>query len=103
MGFFSRHLIPRSARRAAHPFRALKRKATPRSVKKVLRAKSIVSNPVRSAAYAVERNIFGFRKKSKRRPAAKKKTTLTPKVYRHGSCTVNHRTPEAAAKCQRTY
>ncbi|MGH3470812.1 MAG: hypothetical protein ACRDPG_02040 [Nocardioidaceae bacterium] len=53
MGFFSRLLIPRSVRRAAHPVRTVKRKATPKVVKRARRALS----PVDNIKYGVERSV----------------------------------------------
>ena len=88
MGFLSRLLIPRSVRRAAHPGRAVKRAITPKAVKRARRA----MHPVSNAVYGVERSL---NTKKKRRAAR------SP-IYRHGTCPVNHRTPEAAAKCRRT-
>ena len=88
MGFLTRLLIPRKVRRVAHPGRAVKRAVTPRSVKRVSHA----LHPVSNAKYSVERSLN-----------TKKRKPSRAAVYRHGSCTVNHRTPEAAAKCGRTY
>jgi hypothetical protein len=89
VGFFSRLFIPRSVRRAAHPVRTVKRAATPKPVKQVRRA----THPVSNAKYSVERSIAtslrSGRKKGRRAP-----------VYKHGNCLVNHRTPEAAARCR---
>jgi hypothetical protein len=48
-------------------------------------------HPVDNAAYALERSL---NTKPRRRSAAP--------VYRHGTCPVAHRTPEAAARCRRT-
>jgi hypothetical protein len=88
MGFLSRLLIPRSVRRAAHPGRAVKRAVMPRSVKRARRA----MHPVSNAVYGFERSLNTKKKPAKRRAPA----------YRHGTCPVNHRTAEAAAKCRRT-
>lgn len=90
MGFFTRRLIPRKVRRLAHPVRAVKRAVTPKPVKKALRAVSAVRNPLSSAAYAVERSVFT--KKKRRSPAP---------VYRHGKCTIKHRSKETALKCRK--
>lgn len=87
MGFFSRLLIPRSVRRAAHPVRTVKRAVTPKAVKRARRA----MHPVSNAKYAVERSI-ATSLKSGRKPKAK--------VYRHGNCPVKHRSAEAAARCR---
>ena len=86
MGFLTRLLVPRSVRRAAHPTRVVKSALTPKSVKSVRRS----LHPVSAATYAVTRSLNTTR--SSRAPH-----------YRHGTCTVRHRTPEAAAKCKRTY
>jgi hypothetical protein len=48
-------------------------------------------HPVSDAIYDAERSI-----NTKRRPKSK-----SP-AYHHGTCAVNHRTPEAATKCRRT-
>jgi hypothetical protein len=87
MGFLSRLFVPRSVRRAMHPGRAVKRAVTPKAVKRARRAMHPVSNTI----YDVERSL-----NTKRRPKS------SSPVYHHGTCTVNHRTPEAAAKCRRT-
>ena len=86
MGFLTLLLIPRSLRRAAHPTRTVKSALTPKSVKRARR----VLHPVDNATYAVTRSL---------------NTTRRPRTphYRHGTCTVRHRSPEAAAKCRRTY
>ena len=49
-------------------------------------------HPIDNAVYGIERSLNTKRRQTSRAPA-----------YRHGTCTVNHRTPEAAAKCRRTY
>lgn len=89
MGFLSRTFVPRSVRKAAHPVRtaksSAKRAVTPKSVKKVQRA----LNPIDSLQYGLERQVTtAVRSGGKKSPAP---------VYRHGSCPVKHRTPEAAA------
>ena len=84
----SRMLIPRKVRRVAHPGRAVKRAVTPRSVRQIRHA----MHPVSNAKYSVERSL------NTKRSSASRAT-----VYHHGTCPVNHRTPEAAAKCRRTY
>jgi len=89
MGFLTRLLVPRSVRRAVHPGRAVKRAVTPKTIKKARRALS----PIDNLQYSVERSIAtswrSGRRKKRRAP-----------VFRHGSCTINHRTPEAAACCR---
>jgi hypothetical protein len=87
MGFFSRLLVPRGLRRAMHPGRAVKRAVTPKVVKKARRA----MHPVDNAVYSVQRSV-ATSIRSGRKPKAR--------VYRHGSCPVKHRSPEAAAKCR---
>jgi hypothetical protein len=79
--------VPCSVRRAMHPGRALKRAVTPKAAKKAQRA----MHPVSNAIYDAERSM-----NTKRRPTSK-----SP-VYHHGTRTMSHRTPEAAAKCRRT-
>ena len=88
MGFLSRMFVPRGVRRAMHPVRTAKSAVTPKSVKRVRRA----MHPIDNAVYGIERSLNTKRRRTSRAP-----------VYRHGTCTVNHRTPEAAAKCRRTY
>jgi hypothetical protein len=88
MGMLSRMLFPRKVRRVAHPGRAVKRAVMPRSVKKVRHD----LHPVSNAKYSAERSL-----NTKRRTASR--TT----VYHHGTCPVNHRSPEAVAKCHRTH
>jgi hypothetical protein len=87
MGFFSRLLVPRSVRRAMHPGRAVKRAVTPKVVKKASRAIHPIDNAVYSAQRSVATSIRSGRKRKAR-------------VYRHGKCPINHRSPEAAAKCR---
>jgi hypothetical protein len=87
VGFFSRLFIPRSVRRAAHPGRAVKRAVTPKAVKRARRA----IHPVSNAVYGVERSLN-----------TKKRSTSRSPVYHHGTCTVNHRSPDTADKCRRT-
>jgi hypothetical protein len=89
VGFLSRLFIPRGVRRAAHPGRAVKRAVTPKSVKRARRA----MHPLSNAVYSFERSLNT--KPRRRGPKAP--------VYRHGACTVNHRSPEAASRCRRTY
>ena len=86
MGFFSRLFIPRGVRRAMHPGRAVKRAITPRPVKQLQRA----MHPVGNTVYGLERSLNTKRRRRSSAP-----------VYRHGSCPVKHRTPQAAARCRR--
>ncbi len=85
MGFISRMFIPRGVRRAVNPVGTLKGAVTPKSVKQLRRA----MHPLDSAAYEVTRAIN-----------TKPRRRATHTVYRHGSCPVRHRSPEAAAKCR---
>ena len=87
MGFFSRLLIPRSVRRAAHPGRAVKRAVTPKAVKKASRA----LHPIDNAMYSVQRSAATAIRSGGKRKAP---------VFRHGNCDVNHRSAEAAARCK---
>jgi hypothetical protein len=87
MGFFSRLLVPRSVRRAAHPGRAVKRAVTPKVVKKASRA----VHPIDNALYSAQRSVATSIRSGRKRKA---------RAYRHGNCQVNHRTPEAAARCR---
>ena len=92
MGFLSRLFVPRNVRRAVHPVRAVKRAATPKAVKKATRA----MHPLDNAIYGVERSV-GTSLRSGRKRKQRRKGRAP--VYRHGTCPVAHRTPEAAAKC----
>jgi len=95
MGFLSRLLVPRSVRRAVHPVRAVKRAATPKVVKKATRA----MHPLDNAVYGAERSVATSLRSGRKRKAGGRRGGRSP-VYRHGSCLVAHRTPEAAAKCR---
>jgi hypothetical protein len=94
VGFFSRLLVPRSVRRAAHPVRTVRRAATPKVVKKVSRA----MHPLDNAVYGAERSVATSLRSGRTRKSARRKGRAP--VYRHGNCPVAHRTPEAAAKCR---
>lgn len=87
MGFFSRLLVPRSVRRAVHPGRAVRRAVTPKPVKKARRA----LHPIDDAAYSMQRSVATGIRSGRNRKA---------RVWRHGNCPVNHRSPEAAASCR---
>jgi hypothetical protein len=91
MGFLSRLLVPRGVRRAMHPVRTVKRAATPKAVKKARRA----LHPVDNIVYGAERQVITSLRSGRRR----RRKSRGP-VYRHGSCPVAHRSPEAAAKCR---
>ena len=86
MGFLSRLFLPRGVRRAMHPGRAVKRALTPKTVKRARRS----LHPVSNASYSVQRSLN-----------TKKRRSSTTAVYRHDSCPVKHRTPEAASRCRR--
>jgi len=90
MGFLSRLLVPRGVRRAMHPVRTVKRAATPRVVKKARRE----LHPVDNIVYGAERQLI-----TSLRSGRKRRKGRAP-AYRHGSCAVAHRSPEAAAKCR---
>jgi hypothetical protein len=87
VGFFSRLFIPRSVRRAVHPGRAVKRTVTPKVVKKAGQA----MHPIDNATYSVQRSVATTIRSGRKRKAA---------VFRHGSCPVNHRGAEVAARCK---
>ena len=93
MGFLSRLLTPRSARRAARPARAVKRAASPKSAKRPKRPKK-ARYPLAGARNAIERSIA-----TSLRSGRKKAPAVTP-VYLHGRCQVKHRTAEAATRCR---
>jgi hypothetical protein len=69
-----------------HPTRAVKRAITPKVVKQARRA----MHPIDNAAYSVTRTL---------NTKPRHKGPKAP-VYNHGACPVNHRSPEAAAKCR---
>jgi hypothetical protein len=87
VGFFSRLLVPRSARRAMHPGRAVKRAMTPKAAK---RARGAL-HPVDNAMYSMQRSVATTIRSGRRGRA---------RVWRHGNCPVAHRSPEAAARCR---
>ena len=93
MGFLSRLFVPRSIRKAVHPVRTVKRAATPKAVKKATRA----MHPLDNAIYGVERSVATSLRSGRKRKQRRKGRGL---AYRHGTCPVAHRTPEAAAKCR---
>ncbi len=69
-----------------HPGRAVKQVVTPKAVKKASRAMHPIDNALYSMQQSMATNIRSGRKGKAR-------------VYRHGNCPVNHRAPEAAARC----
>ena len=85
MGFLSRLLVPPGIRRAPHPTCAAKRALAPKGIKKAQRA----LHPIDNAVYSVTRSL-------NTKPRRKSKAP----VYNHGSCSVNHRSPAAVAKCR---
>ena len=86
MGFLSRLFIPRGVRRAAHPVRTARHAVTPKPIKRARR----LLHPVDNAVYGLERSLTTKRRRS---PGS-----VT--VYRHGSCSVKHRSAAAAQKCR---
>lgn len=91
MGLITRLLVPRSVRRAAHPLRTVKSKATPKSVKRLRR----VAHPIDSAVYATERSLTtSFRSGRRRRRGARRP------VFTHPGCPIQHRTAETAKRCR---
>jgi len=86
MGFFSRLPVPRGMRRATHPEQAVAQAAAPEAVEVADHAPDPASNGHSvppSAAAPIE-------------PAANGQAG----VWHHDNCKVNHRSPEAAAKCR---
>jgi hypothetical protein len=71
--------------------RTVRRAATPKVVKKAQRA----LHPVDNIVYGAERQVITSLRSG--RKGRRKGRAL---VYRHGSCLVAHRSPEAAAKCR---
>lgn len=92
MGFLSRLLVPRGLRHARHPVRTVKRAATPKVVKQAQGA----LRPVDNIVYGAERQVINSLRSGRRQ---RRRNGRAP-VYRHGSCPVAHRSPEAAAKCR---
>jgi hypothetical protein len=68
-----------------HPGRAAKRAVTPKVIKRASRA----LHPVDNAVYSMTRGLNTKPRRWSKAP-----------VYNHGSCPVNHRSPEAVAKCR---
>jgi hypothetical protein len=87
MGFFSRLPVPRGMRRATHPEQAVAQATAPEAVEVANGA----PHPAGGAGPVMQS------------PAA---ATIEPAangqagVWHHGECKVNHRSPEAAAKCR---
>jgi hypothetical protein len=93
MGFLSRVLRPRGRRRSAPAARgrAATRGGATRSTKGVRRGTSYFRNALEGVARSLTRNNRGFDGKK------------LVAVYHHGTCTVNHRSRQAASRCRRTY
>jgi hypothetical protein len=87
MGFFSRLPVPRGIRRATHPEHAAAQAAAPEAVEVANGA----LHPAGAAAPVMPS------------PAAatiESATNGNAGVWHHDDCKVNHRSPEAAAKCR---
>lgn len=100
MGFLSRLFIPRTVQRALHPVRSAKRAVrkavVPKSVRQVSYAASQIANPVSALKYhAIERPLT-----TALRSGSTKRAATPGLVYRHGTCPVKHRSPEAAHRCR---
>ena len=93
---FLRGLLPRPARRVMHPVRStagsIKRRATPKPIRKIQYARHPIGTATTAAGRSTRRALSGRSGSRSRSP-----------VYHHGTCTINHRSPETAAKCRRTY
>ena len=87
MGFFSRLPIPRGMRRATHPEHVATQAAAPETVEVANGA----SHPAAAAAPVVQSAAAATLE-----PAA----NGSAGVWHHDNCKVNHRSPEAAAKCR---
>ena len=86
MGFFSRLPIPRGMRRATHPEHAVTQAAAPEAVE--------VANGAPHPA--VGAHVMPSAAAGTIEPTANGSTG----VWHHDNCKVNHRSPEAAAKCR---
>jgi len=86
MGFFSRLPVPRGMRRATHPEHAAAPAAAPGPAEVAHAASHAASN-----GHVVEHSATATIQ-----PGANGKDG----IWRHGDCPVNHRSPEAAAKCR---
>ena len=99
MGFLSRTFVPRSVRRAVHPVRtaksAVRKAVVPKSVRKITYSVNQVAHPISAVKYhAIERPLTTAIRGNSR------KTSSQAPVYRHGTCPVNHRSPDTAARCR---
>jgi hypothetical protein len=90
---FLRGLLPRPVRRAMHPVRSsagsIKRRVTPRPIRKIQYARHPIGTATTHAGRSMRRSLSTGGSRSP--------------VYHHGTCTVNHGSPETAASCRRTY
>jgi hypothetical protein len=86
MGFFSRLPIPRGMRRATHPEHAVAQAAAPEAVEVANGA----PRPAVGAAHVMPSTAATIE------PTA----NGSPGVWHHDNCKINHRSPEAAAKCR---
>ena len=86
MGFFSRLPIPRGMRRATHPEHAVAQAAAPEAVEVANGA----ARPAVGAAHVMPSTAATIE------PTA----NGSPGVWHHDNCKINHRSPEAAAKCR---
>ena len=86
MGFFSRLPVPRGMRRATHPEQAVAQAAAPEVVEVANHAPDPASNghSAPPSAATIESAANG-----------------QAGVWHHDNCKVNHRSPEAAAKCRK--
>ena len=86
MGFFSRLPIPRGMRRTTHPEHALAPAAAPEAVEangaphSAVGAAPVMPSPATTTVGPAANGSAG--------------------VWHHDNCKVNHRSPEAAAKCR---
>ena len=87
MGFLCRLPIPRGMRRTAHPEHAV----TPAAAPEAVEVANGAPHPGVAAAHVMPSAAAGTIE-----PAANGSTG----VWHHDNCKVNHRSPEAAAKCR---
>jgi hypothetical protein len=91
MGFLSRVRLPRRERGMGSATRQPVKRSVPTRRTRVSRA----MRRLRKALLGTTPS----RNTSKRRPKSQRPVA----VYHHGTCTVNHRTKKAAARCRRSY
>ena len=87
MGFFSRLPVPRGMRRSTQPEHAVAQAAAPEAVE----AANGAPHPAASAAHVMQSSAAATIEPSANGSAG---------VWHHDNCKVNHRSPEAAAKCR---